>query len=477
MPINQRLPRSTPEVQGVPTAAIQEFLSTVEKEIHELHSFMLVRHGHVIAESWWSPYAADRPHVMYSVSKSFTSTAIGLAVAEGRLSVDDHVLKFFPDEAPKKPSPNLAEMRVRHLLSMSTGHADDTMDHLRARADGNWIKAFLKRPVTYAPGTHFLYNTGASYILSAILQKVTGQMLIDYLQPRLFEPLGIRGATWEVSPQGINTGGFGLNITTEDLACFGQLYLQKGHWNGQALVPEAWIAEATAFHSDNSANDSVDWRQGYGYQFWRCQHNAYRGDGAFGQFCVVMPEQDAVLAITAGVGPMQPVLDIVWAYLLPALNRPAALPPDDAYAALQQKLAGLEYLPPHGASASPIADQIAGKVYTMRPNASAIKSVSFRPSETGCAVAITTTNGEHRFTAGWSRWQEAVYPLFNLSPRAVASSRWLDDNTLEIVLRHYETPHVLTLVCRFAGDGLQIESELNVWFGPTTTRLKGKMQV
>ena len=166
--------------------------------------------------------------MLFSLSKSFTSTAVGMAVAEGRLSVDDPVLSFFPDEAPRKPGENLAAMRVRHLLAMSTGHDQDTTEHLYRRRDGNWARAFLARPVAHAPGTHFLYNTGATYMLSAIVQKVTGQTLLEYLRPRLFEPLGIEGATWETCPRGVNTGGFGLSVKTEDIARFGQLYLQRG---------------------------------------------------------------------------------------------------------------------------------------------------------------------------------------------------------------------------------------------------------
>ena len=198
--------------------------------------------------------------------------------------------------------------------------------------DDNWARAFLAQPVEYEPGTHFLYDSGATYMLSAIVQKLTGMPLVKYLEPRLFEPLGIRSYVWETCPRGINTGGWGLSITTEDIACFGQMYLQKGMWNGQRILPESWIETATAFHSDNRGNDtnaSVDWQQGYGFQFWRCQHNAYRGDGAFGQFCVVMPEQDAVFVATAGVQDMQSVLDLVWKHLLPGMGS-EALPEDGA---------------------------------------------------------------------------------------------------------------------------------------------------
>ena len=252
MPKPNQLQHSSPEAQGIPSAAIADFVATAEKTITSLHSFMLLRHGAVVAEGWWHPYRPETPHMLFSLSKSFTSTAVGLAVAEGRLTVEDPVLSFFPTDAPKKVSKNLAAMKVHHLLSMSTGHDQDTTERtLRSR---NPFKAFLSLPVEHAPGTHFVYNSAASYMLAAIVQKLTGQTLLEYLTPRLFEPLGIAGATWESHPNGVNFGGWGLNIKTEDIARFGQLYLQKGLWNSQRILPEAWVEAATSKQVSNVGN-------------------------------------------------------------------------------------------------------------------------------------------------------------------------------------------------------------------------------
>src|SRR5947208_682692 len=225
--LGAELPRSSPEAQGVSSAAVRAFVEAADTKIDALHSVMLLRHGHVVAEGWWSPYDALAPHALYSLSKSFTSTAVGLAIAEGKLSLDDPVLKFFSEDAPPQPSTNLKAMRVSDLLRMSTGHQAEP----RRGADQPWTRSFLAQPVPFKPGTHFLYNTSATYMLSAAVQKATGQTVHDYLRPRLFEPLGIDRPTWEASPQGITTGGFGLSIRTEDIAKFGQLYLQKGQWH------------------------------------------------------------------------------------------------------------------------------------------------------------------------------------------------------------------------------------------------------
>ena len=319
------LPRSSPEAQGVSSAAVLDFVETADRSVNSMHSFMLVRHGHVIAEAWWKPEAADKPHVLWSLSKSFTSTAVGLAVAEGKLSIDDPVLKFFPDDAPAEISANLKAMRVRDLLTMSTGHQVE----VNLRDQSNWIKAFLAHPVPHKPGTHFQYNTPATFMLSAIVQKVTGQTVLAYLTPRLFEPLGIDPPKWDTNPQGISLGGYGLYLKTEDIAKFGQLYLQKGQWQGQQLIPAEWIEQATFKQVSNGSDPTKDWDQGYGFQFWRCRHDAYRGDGKDGQFCIVMPELDAVVAITANTGDLQAELNLVWDKLLPGMSD-KPLPEDPA---------------------------------------------------------------------------------------------------------------------------------------------------
>ena len=363
------LPRSSPEAQGVSSSAILSFIESADKDIDSLHSFMLLRHGHVVAEGWWSPYTAQSPHSLYSLSKSFTSTAVGLAIAEGKLSVDDEVLKFFPEDAPSNPSDNLKAMRVSDLLRMSTGHQTEP-----PRPDNQpWTKAFLAHPVPFKPGTHFLYNTSATYMLSAIVQKATGQTVLEYLRPRLFEPLGIEHPTWETSPQGITAGGYGLSIRTEDIARFGQLYLQKGKWQGRQLVPEAWIEAATARQTSNGSSPNSDWDQGYGYQFWRCRNGVYRGDGAFGQYCIVLPEQDAVIAITSGVRDMQAVLNLIWDKLLPAM-KPSPLAPDDAAAQRLEKALKSLSLPPQEGSA--VAAKVMGKRYVFPANDRKLEAIT-----------------------------------------------------------------------------------------------------
>jgi CubicO group peptidase (beta-lactamase class C family)/predicted glycoside hydrolase/deacetylase ChbG (UPF0249 family) len=325
--VTKALPRSTPEKEGVNSKGIESYFEAVKKSGQDIHSLMILRHGKVVAEHWLGNNSAEKIHILNSVSKTFTATAIGFAVAEKRLKVTDKVVSFFPNDLPSEVSPYLAELEILHLLTMSVGHNTDPTQTIR-KQEGSWEKLFLATPIENKPGTKFVYNSMASYMLSAIVQKVTGEKVIDYLYPRLFRPLGIVGAEWLISPTGINCGGWGLFVKTEDMAKLGQFFLQKGKWNGEQLLSEEWMNEATTSKimqapvwtpKDTKAKES-DWIQGYCYQMWRCRYNAYRADGANGQFIIILPEKDAVIVTTANVNDMQAEINLIWKYLLPALK-------------------------------------------------------------------------------------------------------------------------------------------------------------
>ncbi|MHA6247149.1 serine hydrolase domain-containing protein [Pontibacter sp. CAU 1760] len=459
------MPRSTPELQGVSSEAILRFVEAVEKQNLGLHSLMVVRHGQVVSEGWWAPYAPELKHTLFSLSKSFTSTAIGFAVAEGKLTVSDKVVSFFPEAKPAELSPNLAAMRIKDLLTMTTGHEADTLRPLLQETSGGWARKFLSLPVEREPGTHFVYNTGATYMLSAILQKVTGQTVLAYLTPRLFQPLGIEGADWESDPEGINTGGFGLRVRTEDIAKFGQLYLQKGKWNGRQILPVKWVEEATAYQVPNapSPTPAHDWNQGYGYQFWRSRHNSCRGDGAMGQFCLVLPEKDAVIAITSETHDMQAILNQVWDILLPGLN-PAALPPNAAaQKALSQKLASLTLLPPMSSPSSPVASRASGKTYRLQENPIHIDSVSFTFSKDKATMKFKEGESVHQIVCGLHDWVKGETQLPGSPPSFVPMKRklpmptekvaafgtWASPDTFVMTWSFNQTPHTDTVTCHF----------------------------
>ncbi len=468
--------KAAPEAEGVSSKGLLAWVEAVERDADGLHSFVLVRHGKVIAEGWWAPYEKERPHMLYSLSKSFTSTAIGFATDEGKLSLDDKVVSFFPDKLPPQPSENLMKMRVRDLLCMGSGNHKDTLAPMKEGTETDWVKVFLAQPVEHEPGTHFCYNTGATYMLSAILQTVTGQTLTDYLKPRLFEPLEIRNPTWAVSPQGIVTAGYGLKVRTRDIAALGQLYLQKGVWNGKRLLSEKWVEAATTRQISNGDKPDSDWSQGYGFQFWLCRHAAFRGDGAFGQYCIVMPDQDAVLAMTGGLGDMQRVLNLVWDNLLPEMKNDA-LPPDaDAQSRLVAKLATLTLPPAKGERDSPAASGILGKTFAFDENEKGLQTLSLSRDAKGFCLRFRNAHGEQRIVCGYGRWEAGdvtfekplALPVGTTNGRQAiaASGAWVEPDRYEAAVYFRETPYKLTLSLRFQNDRLGLDLAYNVMFGP-----------
>ena len=435
-----QLPRSTPSEQGIDPRGIDRFLDQVAGQGIELHSLMLLRHGHVVAEGWWAPYAPDRVHLLYSLSKSFASTAIGLAVAEGRLSVDDPVVSFFPDAVPDDPSPHLLQMRVHHLLCMGTGHPLDTTAHVFG-TDDDPVRAFFRFPPAQEPGTVFAYNSTATYMQSAIITAVTGERLTDYLRPRLFDPLGIDETYWHAR-NSVDIGFSGLHVTTESIAKLGQLYLQRGRWGDRQLVPESWVEAATANQIATVTpwrqNEPLDWQQGYGYQFWRCRHNAFRGDGAYGQFSLVVPDSDLVLAINSATTDMQAILDAAWDHLLPALDaEPGEAVPlherDLQLPTVDGSATGPDAGPWTFRSAVPEADR--GLV----PD---IAEVTVTPKDEGWSVRFDT---EPEIACGHRTWAESS--LTEPTMPVAASGGWTDSGVFELDLIFLDTPHHLLVRC------------------------------
>lgn len=464
------LPRSTPEAQGVRSRGLKTLIDALDR-IEEVHSLMVVRRGHVVAEGWWRPYT-DRRHLLFSLTKSFTSTAVGLAVAEGRLGLEDPVVKFFPGVAPARPSRHLAALTVRHLLTMTTGRLTDSMEDCIHHPSGDWVKGFFRRPWLQAPGEPFVYDTGASHVLGAIVAQVTGQDLRDYLGPRLFEPLGFETPLWEVDPQGRRTGGFGLSLKTEEIARFGQLLLQKGQWEGKTILSPEWVALATSKQVDNNRfapSDNPNWSRGYGFQFWQSVHG-FRGDGAFGQYCLVVPEHELVVAITSGVDDMGAVLDAVWTHLVPALGN--NLPPDaEGVRDLELRLGRLAWAPP--VSGTSDLEATVGRRYVLEANALGIKELRLSFAE----KTLTLRVGNLTLEAGRGAWHEAPSNLlapwtFAGPPRpttptpTVSAFGWTGPRTLTLRCRTIETPFVHTLKFTFDRNRVAIEGGANVAFGP-----------
>lgn len=463
------LPRSIPELQGISSAGIMKFLDAIKDIKQEFHSLMILRRGYVVAEGWWNPYDATHKQQLYSLSKSFTGTAIGLAVDEHLLTVDDPVIKFFPEMLPASISDNLASLKVRHLLSMSVGHAKDSILILEASAPGvPWERTFLEQPVVFKPGSQFMYNSGASFMLSAIVKRVTGKTAHEYLKPKLYDPLDIKGATWGENFEGINMGASHLRIKTEDIAKFGQLYLQNGVWKGKQIISKDWVKEASYKQISNGKNDS-SWGYGYGFQFWLNPPGGFRADGAFGQFSMVFPELDAVVAITSESINTKDTMQIVWDVLLPEMKE-ASLPKNTtAQNQLIGELKALRYEPPKINTRSAIASKISGKEFRLDSNPFNTKSVTFTFANDTCLftlkeegkpdILITNGNG---YWIKKDNYKPSAHSLFSLrridfDSIVAASATWQDEKTLLLTWRFIETVHGDQLTCIFDDDNLTIK--------------------
>ncbi len=476
------LPRSTPAAQGVDSAAVLSFLDALDERTDiEMHSLMVVRHGQVVAEGWWAPYSAERPQLLYSLSKSFTSTAAAFAQAEGLLDLDDTVISHFPEFAADITDSRSRSMRIRHVASMASGHSDETLGEALARDPREPVRGFLLIPPDREPGTVFAYNQPCTYTLGSIVQRNAGMSLTSYLRPRLFDPLGIGHVGWHTFPPGREQGFSGLHARTEDIAKLGLLYLQRGQWEGTQLIPGEWVAEATSAQVPNPQQPQPDWQQGYGFQFWMARHG-YRGDGAFGQFCVILPEQDTVIVTTAYTFEMQAMLDAMWAHLLPGLGTGTGSRGDgSADDTLSARLAGLS-LPARAGAPAPadwepwtsgpfaVASRKADtEVQPFGPSAETfVTSVEVAQRAGGWQISLIEAGNALTVPVGTGAWTvcEAADRHGSIIPVA-ACGGWLDDQTLRAEVIFLETPHRMDVTCSLPGRTAEA-----VWALPPLARSK-----
>jgi CubicO group peptidase (beta-lactamase class C family) len=458
------LPRSTPADQGVDPAAILSFLDVLgERPDIEMHSLMVVRHGRVVAEGWWAPYSAGRPHLLYSLSKSFTATAAAFAQAEGLLDLDDAVVSHFGEFAADIADPRSRAVKIRHIASMASGHTRETLGEALERDPEEPVRGFLLIPPDRDPGTVFAYNQPCTYALASIIQRNAGMPLTRYLRPRLFDPLGIGPVGWLTFPPGREQGFSGLHARTEDIAKLGLLYLQQGQWDGTQLIPKEWVTEATLPQIGNPDNADPDWQQGYGYQFWMSRHG-YRGDGAFGQFCVILPEQDAVIATTAYTLDMQAMLDAMWTHLFPGLGT-AAPGAASAHDQLGARLARLKLPASPGAPAPADWDPWTSGPFTVttrmadRPALpflssaeTSLTSIEVTPGTGGWQISLIEPGNALTFPVGSGGWTVSDHAdrRGDIIPVA-ASGGWLDGQRMRAEVIFLETPHRMDITCSLPG--------------------------
>ncbi len=468
------LTRASPEAHGVASADIDAFLADAAGLGVELNSFMIWRGGDVIAEGWWWPYRPDRRHMMHSATKSFLSAGVGLAVAEGRFSLQDDVVSFFPEHLPEAVGDNLAAMTVEDLLTQTCGHAQAASGSTWRAIRTSWIAEFFKIPVVYPPGSVFRYTSATSFMLSAILSRTTGMTAHDYLRPRLFQPLGIDDLSWDVGPENINPGGNGVSARTSDLLKLAILHLRQGEWDGGQLLPADWVRRATTVQRGNP----------YGYHWWVGPAGAFYAYGVFGQFAVVLPEHDAILVLTSAAPPGEETLrSLIWrrfpalferrAPEAPAPRDPAPRDPDPRDPDPQAPVpwSDLRLLAPLEPRTSPAAARVSGVTFTAEPNEDGVSSLRLEFGEETCVVHLVDRRGEHRVVVGLKDWREGETTVsggalhHGYDPdvlRVVAGGWWVEGDCFEMTWQFVETAFRDRVVVRFAADTARLDRSVNI---------------
>lgn len=447
-------PRSTPEKQGIDSKLLTRIIEQLY-QLDYIKGFIFLRHGSIIAEGYQKPYSGETAHALWSLSKSFTSCAIGFAREEKLLDLNGKLISFFPEYRSCVTDEKMLDVTLQDLLTMRSGHANCAYPYAKADSANDWVRGFLSSPLEHVPGTFFAYNSLATYMLSAVIRRVTGLNVREYLIPRLFDPLEITPGLWECCPAGTNLGGFGFHLKTMDIAKFAQLLLNKGKWNGVQILPEAYLEEAVYPHADNSMNQHPDWKCGYGYQFWRSRFG-FRGDGACGQYAIVLPEEDIAIAINGSLPEMGRILDLLWEKFLPGVHS-AALPEDPAAVVALEKLCRSGEIQPPAVENK---KDLPGYSFRFFPNSVGIQSgtIQFFPEK--CILSLETARGTETINAGFGTFENSRIRLQDSREHEVTGyAFWKTEDLLEINIFHLDSTFRDTWSITFQNDTLEFSWE------------------
>lgn len=498
------LSRVTPQEAGINPQRLTTLYQFLKDPSLGIHSFMVLRHGKVVSEAWWDPYAPEKPHTLFSASKTFTGLAVCFAAQDGALSLEDRVVSWFQEQLPARTCANMEKMTVRHLLTMSTGFAKDPHDFPWPRPDDilatgphcchqgrefpqiDWVRNFFNHYVAYEPGTEFVYCTHGTYMLSAIVQRAVGKTLFEYLTEKLFSPLGIESASWELGPDGYNVGGWGLMLTTEDLAKVGQFLLNGGVWDGTQLLSRQWVREAASVHVTMGHLDEPH-IAGYGYQIWVDQREGcFCLRGAFGQICAVIPGKDMVIVYTGGSNAPERriVWEKIWDLLVDSVDRDSPVGGEQELTQLTRSMC----IPPAAGSPSwetPQAAQWSGRHYRLGDNRLNFTSISIRFSGAPDRPDFLTLGlRKNSFTVpiGYGCWcsgktcvrtSETDTDVSVIFESVSCSGAWRE-GSYHIQLCFDETSYINTMELTFSDGGVILRHNRNcTFFSAIKTTLTG----
>lgn len=429
------IPFALPTDVGIPYHAIYNFIKKLEDNKIPMHSILLARHGKLVSEAYYSPYEANTLHRMFSVSKSFTSIAIGLMAEEGKLSLDDPIVMYFPDKVPKNIHPWIARMTIRDMLKMETCRSITTY---KINTKQDWVESFFTTEPSHEPGTLFYYDTSASHTLCALVERLSGMPMLDYLRERYLDQVGFSKEAYIIKdPFGVSMGGSGLMATPMDLMIFAMIIMNDGSLNGIEYLPKSYIKAAISHQTDTLMNGStLEECQGYGYQFWRIQQEGFACYGMGGQLAICLPKYDLICVTTADTqgiqGGNQIIYNSLYDELLPSLSE-KSLPADPSgQAKLESYLYQLSIQPLQGMTSSPIMEDIHAKRYHLKENSSRFTTLSLEFDSEGQEGLLSIFCGDEQLLLpfGLGRMVTASFPIY--SQRCTTSGIWLSLDTLYI---------------------------------------------
>lgn len=434
-----------PEEVGIPSSAVLRFVERLEKKKLPMHSVLMARSGKIMAEGYYRPFHKDKFQRMYSISKSFVSIAIGLMADEGLISINDRIADYFPELLPDEVHPYISDMTIRDLLMMATPFNENNY----VEKDEDWLWTFFNKAPSHPPGTIFSYNTAATVALNALVEKLSGMPFLDYMRPRLLDPIGFSKDAWCIKrPEGGSWGGSGVLCTSRDLLRFALVLLNKGRWGDKQLISEEYVNEATSRQIDNRVSARrAETQFGYGYQIWRVRNNGFALLGMGSQMAVCFPDKDFVLVTTCDSQSYDMgysnILDALWEEIFPHLdNEPLEDNPHD-YNKLEEKLSSLELPSLEGSLKSPLSKDLDGKIYSLNENPMEISQVSFNFKDDLGQMKYKNASGDHTINFAFGSYLEGIFPqknyyhkqigrVPNIGYDCIASAAWADDNTLII---------------------------------------------
>lgn len=435
-------PAISPEALGIPSSSIQSFIDRINKEQICMHGFLLLRKGQIVAEGYWGPYSKSSMHRMYSISKSFVSLAIGLMVDEGKINLDDKVIKFFEDKLPAQVHPYLEQSTIRDLLMMATPHEKTTY----TKDDSDWVDTFFNTEPSHPSGSIFSYNTAATVVLNTIVERVSGLPFLEYMREGLLDPIGFSKDSWCIkTPEGTSWGGSGVLCTLEDMAKLAYVTMNKGRWNDNQLISEAYIKEATSKQIDNSIEGDF----GYGYQIWIEENKGFSFRGMGSQFAFCFPEEDLIFACvsdTQGESPKDKAVPQVFYQEIFSKISDTPLPDDpETNKILNEKIGNLEILPQRGELTSSFEEKVSAKWYELSENPMGIEKMRLTFEKDACIWEYKNLSGHHQLKLGMGKKISQVFPDEGYfgekigTPQGkgydcLASAAWVEEHKLDVLI-------------------------------------------